>query len=325
MNTIQANKYNIHFTKHVLERMQERNITKEEILKTIHNGIKINDSEIRDSNIIVIYTVSKENKMTIITTFTSKDIKLNNEEEKLWLTLYNLLNSRLETSYEETLNKFKTIEYQFNEIKTHNATFEQFLTFDDSIITSVDNSKVIVNFPPVSLLTGAIKKGKTDIINVLLTEYNLKLDICYNNPYSVIHQTFKKLELIIEDELIISLNWLMDNFEKENNLEYFKTLLLKKEYGYSLLHRSLYNGFDKLSCWLIYNSADITTTQENKTKYNETIYDLINKNKPKLKQTNNLLKKKTIKVDMSKKDISKKDISKKDVFKGNMFYLLEEE
>jgi len=73
-------------------------------------------------------------------------------------------------------------------------------------------------------------------------------------------------------------------------------------------------------------SADITTTQEKKTKYNETIYDLINKNKSKLKQTNNLLKKKTIKVeDISKKDVSKKDVSKKDVYKGNMFYLLEEE
>ena len=113
----------------------------------------------------------------------------------------------------------------------------------------------------------------------------------------------------------------MDKFEKEDNIEYFNTLLLKKEHGYTLLHRALYNGFDKLSCWLINNGADISNTQENKTKHNETIFDLINKNKSKLKQTNNLLKKKTIKVE----EISKKDTSKKDVFKGNMFYLLEEE
>ncbi len=321
MNNTQANKYNIHFTKHVYERMQERNISKEEILTTIYNGIKINDSEIRYSNIIVIYTISKENKMTIITTFTSKDIKLNNEEEKLWLILYNLMNSRLEISYEETLHKFKNIEDEFNNLKCHNVTFEQFLTFDDAIVVTKDKNKYIENFPPVSILTGALKKGKINIIDILLSEYNLKLDIPYNNPYSVIHQTFKKLELIIEDELIISLNWLMDKYLLEDNLEYFKTLLLKKEYGYTLLHRSLYNSFDKLSCWLINNGADITTTLENKTKYNETIFDLINKNKSKLKQTNNLLKNKTIKVE----DISKKDIPKKNIFKGNMFYLLEEE
>jgi hypothetical protein len=322
MNNTQANKYNIHFTKHVYERMQERNISKEEILSTIYNGIKINDSEIRDSNIIVIYTISKENKMTIITTFTSKDIKLNDEEEKLWLKLYNLMNSRLEISYEETLHKFKNIEDEFNNLKCHNVNFDQFLTFDDAIVVTRDKNKYIENFPPVSLLTGAIKKGKTNIIDILLTEYNLKLDISYNNnPYSVIHQTFKKLELTVEDELISSLNWLMDKYLLENNLEYFKTLLLKKEYGYTLLHRSLYNSFDKLSCWLINNGACITSEQENKTKYNETIYDLINKNKSKLKQTDYLLKKKTIKVE----DISKKDIPKKNIFKKNMFYLLEEE
>ena len=315
-----TNDNNIHFTKHVLERIKERNISKEDVLKTIKHGIKINDSEIRDSNIIVIYTISKS-KTTIITTYTSKDIKLNDEEEKLWLTLYNLMNSRLETSYEETLNKFKHIEQEFNQLKTHNVTFEQFLTFDDAIVVTNNNSKVIENFPPVSLLTGSIKKGKNNILDILLSEYNLKLDIPYNsNPYSPIHQTFKKLELIIEDELIISLNWLMDKFEKEDNLEYFKTLLLKKEYGYTLLHRALYNGFDKLSCWLINNGACITSEQENKTKYNETIYDLINKKKSKLKQTDYLLKKKNTKV-----DIPKKDITKKNVFKGNMFYLLEED
>jgi hypothetical protein len=259
--------------------------------------------------------------MTIITTFTSKDIKLNNEEEKLWLKLYNLMNSRLEISYDETLNKFKNIEDKFNQLKTHNVNFEQFLTFDDAIVVTRDKNKYIENFSPVSLLTGAIKKGKTNIIDILLSKYKLKLDIPYNNPYSIIHKTFKKLELTIEDELIESLDWLMDKYNSEDNLEYFKTLLLKKEYGYTLLHRSLYNGFDKLSCWLINNGADISTTQENKTKYNETIFDLINKNKSKLKQTNNLLKKKTIQVD----NIPKKDISKKDIFKGNMFYLLEEE
>ncbi len=321
MNNIQANKYNIHFTKHVYERMQERNISKEQILSTVYNGIKINDSEIRDTNIIVIYTISKENKMTIITTFTSKDIKLNDEEEKLWLTLYNLMNTRLEMSYEETLNKFKDIEQNFNQLKIHNTTFEQFLTFDDAIVITRDKNKYIENFPPVSLLTGAIKKGKTHIIDILLTNYKLKLDIPYNNPYCVIHQTFKKLELTIEDELIDSLDFLINKYTLEDNLEYFKTLLLKKEYGYTLLHRSLYNGFDKLSYWLINNGADITTTQENKTKYNETIFDLINKNKSKLKQTNNLLKKKTIKID----DIPKENILKKNISKKNMFYLLEEE
>jgi hypothetical protein len=313
MNNTQAN--NIHFTKHVYERMQERNISKEDVLSTIKNGIKINDSEIRNSNICVIFTVSNEKKITIITTYTSKDIKLNNEEEKLWITLYNLLNSRLETSYEETLKKFKNIEDQFNDLKYHNVTFEQFLTFDDSIVISVNNSKVIENFPPVSLLTGSIKKYKIHILNILLSEYNLKLDIPYNGIFSPIHQTFKKLELTIEDELIESLDFLMDKFE------YFKILLLKKENGYSLLHRTLYNGFDKLSCWLINNGADITTMQENKTKYNETIYDLINKNKSKLKQTDYLLKKKNIKVET----ISKKDILQKNILEKNMFYLLEEE
>ncbi len=321
MNNTQANKYNIHFTKHVNERMQERNISKEEILTVIKNGIKINDSEIRDSNICVIYTISKENKMTIITTFTSKDIKLNNEEEKLWLILYNLMTSKLEISYEETLNKFNHIEDQFNQLKDHNVNFEQFLTFDDAIVVTQDKNKFIENFPPVSLLTGSIKKGKTHIIDILLSKYNLKLDVSYNNPYCVIHQTFKKLELVIENELINGLNFLLDKYNLEDNLEYFKTLLLKKEYGYTLLHHSLYNGLDKLSCWLINNGADITTTQENKTKYNETIFDLINKNKSKLKQTEYLLKKKIIKVE----DIPKENISKKNISKKNMFYLLEEE
>ena len=326
MNTHIANlnNNNIHFTKHVFERMKERNITKEDILKTIKNGVKINDSEIRDSNICVIYVTSKL-KTTIITTYTSTDIKLNDEEEKLWLTLYNLMNSRLDTSYEKTLKEFKTIEENFTLLNNHNVTFEQFLTFDDSIVVTnlTNNTKVIENFPPVSLLTGSIKKGKIHMIDILLSEYNLKLDIPYNNIYTPIHQTFKKLELTNEKELIESLDFLIEKFEKEDNLEYFKNLLLKKEDSYSLLHRALYIGYDKLSIWLINNGACITTEQENKTKFNETIYDLINKNKSKLRQTDYLLKKKDIKI--FPKEESKKEPIKKNNFKGNMFYLLEEE
>jgi len=325
MNKTQANlNYNnIHFTKHVLERIKQRNISKDDILNVIRNGIKINDSEIRDSNICVIYTIFKM-KLTIITTFTSKDIKLNNDEEKLWLSLYNLMNSHLETSYENTLEHFKNIESEFNLLKNHNVTFEQFLTFDDAIVVSNGSSKIIENFPPVSLLTGSIRKGKLHMIDVMLTEYNLKLDIPYNNVYSPIHQTFKKLELVIENQLLDSLEFLKnkyDNFEDK----YFKSLLLKKEDSYSLLHRSLYNGFDKVSYWLINNGADISTEKENKTKFNETIFDLINKNKSKLKQTDFLLKKKSDKVEPVKSDKPIKPVKPVIQSKKNMFYLLEEE
>jgi hypothetical protein len=78
-------------------------------------------------------------------------------------------------------------------------------------------------------------------------------------------------------------------YKKNNKLDDFTKLINERCDNYSLLHRCLYYGFDNMASWLINNGADITTTKDNRTKYNETVYDLADLKQDKLPITYDLL------------------------------------
>ncbi len=273
--------YKIKITKHAKERMIERKITQDNIILALNKGTRIDANEIRIDNICVIYDVDNNKNISVITVFTSRDIRLNEIEEPMWLELYFMITNNV--SKDILNNKFIEAEQLFNKQTNKIINLDQFLHYDDSLIITQNNKKVIVNTSKNSLLTIAIKSGNINAIDILLYKYNIALDKPYENcsPYSPIHSAFKSLDDIDENKLLSSVEYLFDKYEN--------VIINSKEYGYTLLHRTLFKGLDKLSCYLINKNITKSLDKDNRTKYNENIYDLIKKNKDKLFKTNQLV------------------------------------
>jgi hypothetical protein len=62
-----------------------------------------------------------------------------------------------------------------------------------------------------------------------------------------------------------------------------------KKNKYTLLHWTLYKGYDELSVWLINHGADISLNDNNLTRNKESIIDLILKIPHKLVETSKLI------------------------------------
>lgn len=285
-----------YFTQHVEKRMKERKINRDQIKRTILNGCKFDEFKIKCGNVFVIFNHDKQNnQINVITTYNSNDIVLNDYEQELWIELFKLIQTKAEIDYEE---KFEEIEQKFELQKNKTITFEQFLEFDDSIIVynKETKSKEIFNMNSNSLLSISFLTGNIDVLNILLFEYELELTYENDNDedeyyaYTPLHVIIKKLGDYKDDIPITkSFDFIFDMYKRNNKLADFDKLLNEKCDHYSLLHRCLYYGFDNIAAWLINHGIDISTTKDNRTKYNETVYDLAELNKDKLPISYDLL------------------------------------
>jgi len=285
------NRYELYLTIHARERMKERSISFKQIKNVIDYGKQIGTTKSKYDNVYVVYQKiynGKKNKIVVITTYTTNDFILSDYQESLWLQLYNLVDTC--TNYLEILNQIKIIETKFAIDNTNNGiVFRDFLLYYEPIILydydndNDNNNSTIKNPLSHTLLSYALIKGNICMVKCLIQNYDINPYIKIYSDYSILCETFRKLYSVVDfpeasnqaelysEPLIASLTYLSEIYPQEHFIQEIN----KRNDNYSLLHRSLYNGLDKLSNWLILNGSNISLDSNNLTKYHESILDLI--------------------------------------------------
>jgi hypothetical protein len=280
--------YELYLTIHVKERMKERSISFRQIKNTLDYGKMIGPNKYKHNNVYVIFQATGK-KIVVITVYNTDTLILSPYQESLWLRLYNLVDTC--NDYTTIKGHFETINSQFA-IRNNNKqiTFKDFLLYCEPIVVGNYKSFTVENQLSHTLLSYALTKGNIPMIKCLMYDYDISPHHAIYSDYSILCETFRKLYSsadfpessnqaeIYSEPLSISLMFLKDAYSSDK----FSQIINMRNDNYSLLHRTLYNGLDILSNWLILNGANITIGTDNMTKYNETILDLISRSRNKL-------------------------------------------
>lgn len=273
--------YKVILTHHSKERMNERNITFEEINNSVKCGYLKDENSLCYNGLEIKFNV-QDQKIIVITLYNKTDHKMSYLEQKLFIIIKKLVDERDENKIAEILKQSYEI---FNKLNTdENFTFLDFFNYKETI-SIVENDGLIhhYNTERTSIIFDAILKNNFQMINILVDVYGY--EFYKKEGKNRIYELIKYLE---EENInvVYSLKFIFDKYISKRKInELFTEGNIEK--GNDLFMLSAYKGFDEICNLMLEYKFNIDVNKTN--TYGENAFDMIKLKESVLKKTSKRL------------------------------------